>query len=414
MLSSLFFVMVSSWNTTPDPSVTLDDIVWVVWSGKECLATRVNQLSKAWFMLVPHVHVYTDFADEDVLENITKSNPHVNITFHLTQLRGEYLIGSAFETPYNLAQSRHILSMADIYQLYPNKKWYFFCDDDCYLEPSKVLRMCQTVYGTQFGMSYYFIEETYKFFPGTNPTRTFHHGGPGIAVTHQLMEKAGPRLMECDSIYRASKLGSDIRLSACYGRIFGLREWYYRGFEANTYGFFNSNTPDHNIFWESEMNERILSYHLIQQNDTIKIWKSHVSMWKDSKNQTLHTDWSNIMLQNMPLDIGAQGNTFLFIFWYALRLNKVNYYPVSNPQPIFKDNDSRRTDPIGYEQEYENGIKILLLCDNERADEPVQSGFLPPPNTGATISYKCPRPAPLINNNENPQVDKVIIPVDHH
>lgn len=410
----LLFFIYKALSYTSDPTVTMDDIVFVVWSGKECLPTRVYQLAQAWYGLVPHVHVYTDEADESIMNNITNSNPHLSITFHITQMRGDYLIGSYFENPYNHAQSRHILSMYDIYNLYPNKKWYFFCDDDCYVLPTKVLELCRTAAGNVFGMTYYFIDETYKFFPSGDPTRTFHHGGPGIAVTHQFMVKIAPHLMECNSIYQASKLGSDIRLSACYGRIFGLREWYYRTGESSAFGMFNSNTPDRNIDYSHDIPERTLSFHLIQPQDTIKTWKSHISTWNDQSNTSLYVDWSPIALQRMDIDLGNVGYTMEFYIWYCLRYESKNYYPIGNPKPIFRPGDKFLKDPIAYEQEYENGFRIRLNCDADRGDDLIQEGFAEPPIWGATLSMKCPKPTKFYtNHNSTIPAEYRIIPVDH-
>ena len=412
MLIFLFFFLSLE---EPDPNITFDDIVFVVWSGKECIGTRIRELAKSWYNLIPEVHVYTDYIDEKEADIITNENPHLKIIFHCTEMRGDYLIGSAFENPYNHAQSRHLLSIVDIYGIYPNKKWYFFCDDDCYVIPNRVLDLCKRLEGKLFGQTFYFIEETYKFFPSKDPTRTFQHGGPGVIMANDFISSVVPYIMDCNSIYQCSIMGSDIKLSACYGRIFGLREWYYRkDYSTNTFGYFNSNRPEHNIQWGG-IPEHAMTYHLILPPDTILIRKSHYSEWKDNKNRSLYVDWGDMMMQDMQISLGHQDYEFQFNFWYSIRKSNFLLYPLDTPKPIFSSKDKEREMPIAYEQEYPGNLTVRVNCDqNKQSMDPYQDGFLSIPRSGPVIYMKCPYPQEFkINHIEHIEPTILTIPADH-
>jgi len=383
----LFIVLVRC----EDPYLRLEDIAFIVWSGYECISNRVYELSKTWFNLVPEVHVYTDFIPEGIVEKIEAECPNCNLIFHEMGFRGDYLVGSDFDNPYNHAQSRHLLTMVDIYESYPKKKWYFFCDDDAYVFPIKLLEFLQTKPGDLFGQSFYFIQETYRFFPSTDPTRTFLHGGPGVAYSNKIMENLVPNISMCQNIYSVSKMGSDIKISGCFALIHGL-QWYKRPISFLPIGYFCSNTPDHMIRYD-RISDETMTYHTVQPNHTPVIWRSHASSWKDRTNTTLLSNWESISTLESRTEIGGPGRFMRFNFGFSIKYGNSQFHATSSPVPIFDEDDVDHDEPLLYEQTFESGIVLQYICDSsiDKGDFAIM-GFLNDGRFGSKISVKCPRP----------------------
>lgn len=402
----------------PDKGITLNDIAFAVWTGKECINTRIKSIANAWLSLCPHAYIYTDYVNKSLVDDIIRQNNHVSLTFIEQGLVADYLVGSSYENPYNSAQSRHLQSLIDLYKREPKKKWYFICDDDCYVFPQKLCKFLRQKPGYLFGCTYYFIDETYKFFP-TDPTRTFYHGGPGILIRNSLMKILVKNLPNCANMYAAGKLGSDIRISACLGHIFGAKPWYERYVEYLPIEEFSSNIPE-TLLEYLGISDKVMTYHLIKPENTAKIWKSHSSIWSDQKNIYI-TDWSQYSLTSTNIPVGKEGYNMKFSFMYSFYYLQFYYirpyyqyfYATSQPQPIFDMKDKKRTKPIKYVQEFDSNIYIEYICDDDMQENDFAvEGFPEPPKFGAKIYIKCPKPQKIPKRNIKPS-NIITLDYDH-
>ena len=209
-------------------------------------------------------------------------------------------------------------------------------------------------------------------------------------------------------------MGSDIKLSACYARIFGAKEWYYRKEHSTpTYGYFNSNNPEYNIHF-GNIPEKSMTYHLVLPPDTVLIKNSHYSEWKDANNRSMYVDWGKIMMLGMRISLGQPNYDFDYNFWYSIRRDEFVSYPLGKPKPIFRRGDSEMINPIAYEQDYPGNLTVRVNCENRDEMDPYQDGFLSLPRIGPVIYMKCPKPQIFSTSHIdhiNPQIRT--IPSDH-
>jgi hypothetical protein len=139
-------------------SLTIDDIAIAVQSNVRYIEQLILPMSQTWYQLVPEVDVYTDALDEAALAAFG-ANSRSHVFFHVLSGFGGVHIGTRFAAGWDLAQSRHLHAIADLYDRHPHKSFYFICDDDTFVLPANLVRSLDgldadgvAVYGLVYGV----------------------------------------------------------------------------------------------------------------------------------------------------------------------------------------------------------------------------------------------------------------------
>ena len=69
--------------------ISLRNIAFGLWTGKETFDSRVIPLSKTWLQLIPEIHIYTDSISNSSLAKVTS---HINANIHQIPIMSHFLI----------------------------------------------------------------------------------------------------------------------------------------------------------------------------------------------------------------------------------------------------------------------------------------------------------------------------------
>jgi hypothetical protein len=206
----------------PAAALALEDIAISIITTGRLIIPRIVPMARAWYQLVPEIHLYTDTMPESAWSDLL-SNHRCNIIFHMTNHTAHHLVGTRLDIGWNVGASRYLDEVADFWERNPGKKWYIVADDDTFLIPKNLIKALQPlnpdtpgVYGREYQAPWF----GWGAFPDsafTDPR--FMHGGAGLIMSRAMMNFVGPRLRNCSDYLEIPNLGADIRLSACINHI---------------------------------------------------------------------------------------------------------------------------------------------------------------------------------------------------
>jgi hypothetical protein len=276
-------------------SLTIDDIAIAVQSNVHYIEQLILPMSQTWYQLVPEVHIYTDSLNDTMLRPFG-ANPRSNVIFHVFSRFGRVHMGSRFSGGWDLAQSRHLHAIADLYDRQPHKSFYMICDDDTFVLPSNLVHSLSTldadgvaVYGLVYGARD-FVSIFFR-----QPSPRFNHGGAGIVIPRGMMKLVGPTLRNCSDSFEVAAIGSDMRLAWCISRLL-VNGRYLNNWDVhrNLRGI-NPFRPGNDF--HSMLGGQQLSFHNVPANLSIELFRSLVTVIDPDS----YFDWQSVAFQ--PLKI---------------------------------------------------------------------------------------------------------------
>ena len=389
-------------------TISINDIAFGIWSGKKMLNSRVLGLAKTWIQLIPEMHVYSDFLPEDSIELIYNSSKHLNLYLHAIPTFAHYLVGTTFDDVWNHAQTRHLIAFSDLYNRFPNKKWYFLGDDDTFLFPNSITEHLSNFDSNEMqihGHLFFSFQELEIFFINHSYPHRFAQGGAGFFISQKMMNFIGPKILNCSSFYESFNFVSDIRISACIEResiLNNLSKFdYYEGFP----NIIHNDIPEKSIS-KNFKNQKPITYHHIVPPLTERIWNSSYSTWTLNNNTDVFVDWSHITMSEFFSEIGNKGNFMFFQWGYQLgftsnKESKNNLKALTQLEPIF--NNNLKENIKYYYQIYENNILIKYFCNNNisKGELIFHSFYIDSNYEGSNYLIYCEKPQQFLYNYNN-------------
>lgn len=387
MLSLLIFLSIQ---------LSYDDVAFAVWSGREYTTRRVVSQAATWYQLVPEIHVYSDEFFNGSLELVLNESNKTNIIFHDFGHKGGHLMGSEWEHRWYYAQTRHLLTMADFYERFPNKKWYIWADDDTYLYPESIMNFLDQQNSSKFvvfGITYCSWDSVAEIIEPKRVCHPFAQGGAGVFYSHTFMSSISPYLRNCSEMFNDPNFAGSMRLAICIERFIGVDQWNLGSTAINLSPRLHSSNPLQET--EEGSVKFPMSFHRMRHALLYQIWNATESVWIDGKGRDRHTSWDNITMSTFQIEIGNDRKKMILHWGFRIRhqFNKGNYiYAISKPEPIFNNSDKERINPIMYEQLFDRNITLRYICsDDFDVDEMVFDSFLWPEKEGTAFLLNCPK-----------------------
>jgi hypothetical protein len=357
-------------------SLSFDDVAIGVLSGKECLLTRVLPMSRTWYQLVPEVNVYSDALPDLIWPNF-EGNNRSNVFFHQTGAFGHVNEGSLAQSEWNRAQSRHLPALLDLYSRYPTKKFYFFCDDDTFVNPTNLLSALGNLNSSDelmYGRVYNVPDFVKAFF--VREGIQFNHGGSGVVITAALMARLAPLLSDCNNAFEIHNVASDIRLALCIDHFLQDLSKPQRHLTG-----INSGHPGEDFLFMNPGPQ--LSFHFITDNLTFRLFDTLVTV---VDNDT-YIDWGSLAFQPVIVPAGNPHRYVYFVFGYVFCIDNDNSFCARAEAGI-----KRTTNTIAnFSQKYSRGTSVYYRCNDRLADgEIVHFADAQPPTAGIVLEIKCP------------------------
>ena len=365
-----------------------DDKIIVVFSCKEHINTNLKQLCQTWFKQIPEVHVYLDEITNEEAEAITKGNDRINVIFHQMKNTAPFLIGTGFDTPLPKSRVRNILAFKDIYKQYPDKKWYYFAQDDTFLLPHKFAKAFDQKDSNKpyiYGHNWYFYDSNYRFF-SRSKTRLFYDIHAGYAIAQGMMKEL---VMNVDTIYRkyASPLiEEELKVSALA--------------DASVQDFFSS--ASNHMMWILSQSDVLKSQKergyvgtdvasfSYMKKFMIPFYQATYCEW-ETNGQTKMTNFENYAGQKLTFEFDTYGALSDLTFGFVLKPFNNLIFASSPIKPVFQNNDMN-TDPIGYYQEF-GKIVVNYTCDSTLENgEMAANGAQGINDESISINIYCPNP----------------------
>ena len=373
-----------------------DDKIIVVFSCKENINTRLKLLTQTWFQQIPEVHVYLDDITKEEAESLVGGNERLNVIFHTMKNTSPFLVGSGFDNPESKSRIRNILAIEDIYKQYPDKKWYYFAQDDTFLLPKKFATTFDYKDSTQkhiFGHSWYFFDNNYRFFP-RDKTRLFYDIHGGFAIAQEMMKSLVKNVDMIYKKYASPLIEQELKVSALA--------------DASVPNFFND-IANH-LSW------------ILAQSDVLKaqkergyvgtdvvsfsymekfmkpFYESVYSEWKTDSGETKMANFEAYAGQMISFEYGTYGALCDMTFGFLLSPFN-NYIFQSSPiKPIFQGDN--KNEPIAYNQTF-GKINVTYQCDETLENgELAVDGCQGISDDSIIVQIKCPTPENIITHKD--------------
>ncbi|OHT13207.1 hypothetical protein TRFO_16774 [Tritrichomonas foetus] len=375
--------------------LTYDDMGFAVWSGREYTTRRVVSQAATWYQLVPEIHVYSDAFFDNSIELVLNESNKTNIIFHEFGHKGKHLIGSEWEHRWYYAQTRHLLTMADFYERFPNKKWYIWGDDDTYLYPESILNFLSSQNSSDFlvfGVSYCSWDSIAEIIEPKRNCHPFAQGGAGVFFSHNFMSSIAPFLRNCSEMFNDPNFAGSMRLAICVERFIGVDKWDMGTTVINLSPRLHSSNP----LQETEKGVKFpLSFHRMRHTLLYKIWNATESIWIDGNEKDRHVSWDNITMSTFYINLGNDKKKMVLHWGFRMRIEhseKTFIYAITRPEPVFEPGDKEKIKPIMYNQEFEGGVTLRYICsDGFDNDEMSFDSYLWPEKEGTAFLINCPK-----------------------
>ncbi|KAH0786387.1 hypothetical protein GPJ56_009773 [Histomonas meleagridis] len=393
-------------------ALNISDLVFGVWSGREYTTRRVVSQAGTWFQLVPEVHVYSDEFYNESLEMVINENVHSNIVFHDFGHKGNHLMGTEWEHRWYYAQTRHLLTMADLYERFPNKKWYIWADDDTYLYPNSILDFLSAYNSSDFlvfGVIYCTWNNVGDLIKPHRSCHPFAQGGAGVFFSHKMMSSVGPYLRNCSEMFNDPNFAGSMRLAVCIERFVGYEHWNIGDYARNLSPRLHSGNP----LLETENGvKEPLSFHRMRHVLLYQIWNATESIWADSDGIDWNIDWDHITMSKFHINIGNNNKPMILHWGFRIRFEHTKdkyFYAVTRPEPVFDSNDRKRLNPKKFRQRFEGNITLQFVCnDDYEKGEMAFESYLFPNEEGTSFYVKCNQPKRFYYTGERNRKPRII------
>jgi hypothetical protein len=393
-------------------TLTYDDVVFGVWSGREYTSRRVVSQAGSWYQLVPEIHLYSDDFVDDTIDLVLNESSRTNIVFHPFGHKGGHLMGTEWTHRWYYAQTRHLLTMADLYERFPDKLWYIWCDDDTYLYPDSIIEFLSSQNASLLqihGVIYCAWDSVASIIEPVRGCHPFAQGGAGVFITGTLMQAIAPYLRNCSEIFNDANFAGSMRLAICIERSLGVENWNRDENAVPLDGPLHSSNP----LTETEMGvHRPLSFHRMRHFLLYQIWNATESIWEDGTGRDRHVNWDKITMQTMHITIGNDRKQMLLHWGFRMRFSfttQTYLYAISRPEPIFGSGDSAKVTPIMYEQSFEGGIVLRYICDDSlESGEMLLDSYFGAEKEGSVFRLYCPSSKYFPNLNRTSSLPRIL------
>lgn len=349
------------------------DIAVGVWAGKETLSKRVLAQAKTWMRYWDKVHVFTDEVLNDDCDILNREAYPCNVTCVALGNLAEHLEGTEWTHRWYFAQPRFLPSMASLWELNRDAKWFLFGDDDTYIFRPAVERKAKSLdpsQSTVIGKFWSSWERVTQDVPPLRDVHPFAQGGAGVLISSKMMDRLGPNLRNCSLSFNDPDFAGSMRFAMCAERVVGQNEWSAdKGIVSWSDGF-HSSPPEYEI-GDRQIVEAPATFHQIKPDMFPKVWKAHALQYTLKNGTKVNVDLGLYSFTRAKIPLGHISNKFewRFGYWIALEDSKV---------PLVRAKDSwhpilgHKEKLIGFAQMYEKGVEVLCYCSKSVKTEEVQ------------------------------------------
>ena len=361
-----------------------DDIGYIISTGENVMEQRISAQARSWFQFIPEVHVYSNKINESVVKKIVSQNNHVNIIFHEFDIISYALIGSQKGDKWNMAQQRHLPHIADSIQFMPQKKWYMFLDDDTFLLPDSIplflsdhINEKNSIYGLIWA-SFIVLN---KFYLQEDQTHIFSQGGAGVFIAAPILHNISSFLPLCNTQISGFNIPSDLKFSMCMERFYGNS--IFKNYHPINDNIIHGDRVEKSKPRDS-MKNWTMTFHHIESENSDQLFNASTSRWTDAFGCDRFVSWSHIAFTEDVFEV-ENGRVLRMIWGYKLYYDETEYkttleykkrnaydeqqknvlsiVAISQPEPIFKDDDVEKIQPFQYVQHYSGNITLIYKCD---------------------------------------------------
>lgn len=363
-----------------------------VWAGKETIRTRVMLQATTWFRSWEKITVYSDKFYKGACEKIQENAYPCQIQCICLGEYSNHLKGTEWKGQWYHAQPRFLPAMAKSYENEPNSDFYIFVDDDTFLIKQPIIKRfshrnssLKRATGVKFCVWDKLAEGLIK------PERSCHpflQGGAGVIISHGLLSSVQSELINCSNRFNDPDFAGSMRFAICMERIFGIKKWsdcclnkfkglhkypfkeqnndYYTKIdryndenepfiESWRYGLHSM--PPKNEIPDGVAREPPASFHKMNKSDFY--WLSD-KIYIDFKvrNKKYRADLGLLAFITYDLPFIKRCYTVKWCVGVWIEIDNNRYFPKKKWNVLLNDEKV----PIGYEQTYENGITMRLMC----------------------------------------------------
>jgi hypothetical protein len=362
-------------------ALTLDDFAIGILASVNCLESRIFPMARTWYRFVPRVDIYIERNLSTSEINTTRQQLRANLSFHAQVIEPHVYYGTAMETAWDWAQGRHLAAMSDLWERYPNKSFYFICDDDTFVLPSNLLRFANTVDSEElaiYGKVFFAYPAASTFSHLSDMVIT--HGGSGQLISGGLMRVIGPRLRFCAEAFAIAHCASDIRLAICVARTKVNGEILSNDLIHQQAFGFNGDVPDQDIDQLPVVAQ--ISFHRVIDENAYELFDHMLTIFDDA-----YYDWSSIAFRVIRFDSGGFHRSYFAVFGHLIILTR------PRGSRLFALGGIKRkvSEFADFVQEYESDFQLLIRCNDKMKDgELGYFGDPPPPLFGVIVELNCP------------------------
>ena len=384
---------------------------------------------QAWYQLVPEINIFIDRITNDEIQQLKKINKRAKIHFYVDLHPEPPILKTFYENEYRKSQFRHIPAIYHTFHLFPDKKFYFFGDDDTYIFPNQLLAFARTKnprVPTYYGFPFFFLHSN----PFGNYTYLFLQGGAGLLMTHQFLTFASPDLLKCSDILKDPTIYSDAKLGIC------IQESIIQDVTiTKVLNQFNT-LPPHKSPPLTKIDHSFISYHHIIDNITIRLWNATISEFSET-----YINWNPYSFQEIEIPLSETGRHLTLMWGYCFFFSHFNYSlpkdivawdaprnvslfsSISQMEPYYENKRSifpffkKRKEIKYFIQKFEGNLEVILPCiknnNQTRKGEIIFDHFESREKDRLFFLANCPNEIPFIyKSTDHPPLSVHIIPQD--
>lgn len=373
-------------------SLELRDVSINIWSGYECIQSRVKYISETWFRQFSEANVFVDKKGK----TDTSKFPRGMKFIELGDMSKHLFIPTAWER----AQPRFLASMHKSYSLNDTKKWYVFCDDDTYIVRSTLFEALERFDPDEKIVIGHFYCAWPDVVFGKNHSMkclSFPQGGAGVCISRGMMKEMHQHFLDCNKRFNDRNYAGSMRFAKCVDDFIKDGSWDFKKGIQNFKSQFNSRTPVEEIE-DDGCKKPPITFHKVKGKEMKNIHDSIFTEFTSKKGNRYFVSWSNATCSTVPIYITSIYERLFLRFGVAItdEENKKVIARASSPiTPVLSSSDEEI--PSSYEQMFGNNIVVHIDCNNEtQGIKYTETSF--EGRYKFLIAMNCPKP---LQQNEN-------------
>jgi hypothetical protein len=266
--------------------------------------------------------------------------------------------------------------MARSFSLFPTANFYIFADDDTFLLKESLLRKIQTLDSEKpiaVGIKYCVWDNVSGDVAPKRMCHPFLQGGAGVILSNALLRSVSSELENCSRRFNDPDFAGSMRLAICIERYLGIENWSEGEYIVTWPKGLHSSQPKVEMPPDG-FEEAPASFHRMNHSDFVWLSeKVYVEWFIKGRKYRACLGLLPLVRFRIPFvrrDLVVEWNVGVALNFHLLG---IRYRAVSNWKVLF-DLQNR---PAGYEQKYQQGIIMRLICD-----ESVSKGVILPLNIG--------------------------------